>query len=191
MLEVNGRVYPPKHILSVVTGIEVNKFSGGNSTDRVFEQLGLTVRLKPLGEADIADLLEEVSQFVQETDLLEGLENMAITNSPTYTEGLRRLVSTYRYERDPQARNACIQHYGTQCDVCGFDFGEEFGAIGDGFIHVHHLTPISERDTEYIINPIKDLRPVCPNCHAMLHRRNPPYTVAELKELRRSASKHQ
>ncbi|HEM0468253.1 TPA: HNH endonuclease [Escherichia coli] len=27
------------------------------------------------------------------------------------------------------------------------------------------------------------LLPVCPNCHAMLHRRKPPFTLEELKAL--------
>lgn len=33
------------------------------------------------------------------------------------------------------------------------------------------------------IDPISDLRPVCPNCHAMLHKKNPPYTIDELREI--------
>tara|TARA_R110002050_G_scaffold54303_4_gene122942 strand:- start:29513 stop:29710 length:198 start_codon:yes stop_codon:yes gene_type:complete len=58
-----------------------------------------------------------------------------------------------------------------------------YGEIGKGFIHVHHLTPISEIGKKYQIDPINDLRPVCPNCHSMLHRRNPPISVNELKEI--------
>jgi 5-methylcytosine-specific restriction protein A len=37
---------------------------------------------------------------------------------------------------------------------------------------------------EYQVDPIADLRPVCPNCHAMLHSRRPtPLSIAELKRI--------
>lgn len=57
-------------------------------------------------------------------------------------------------------------------------YGENFG----GIIHVHHLTPISEITGKYTVDPIEDLRPVCPNCHAALHSKNPPYTIKELRD---------
>lgn len=63
-----------------------------------------------------------------------------------------------------------------------FDF---YGEIGEGFIHVHHLTPIHQIGKEYKVNYKEDLAPVCPNCHAMLHRKingNEP-TISELKEI--------
>ncbi len=60
-------------------------------------------------------------------------------------------------------------------------FEEEYGNIGKCFIHVHHLTQLADIRQGYEVNPIKDLRPVCPNCHAMLHKKNPPYTIEQLK----------
>jgi 5-methylcytosine-specific restriction enzyme A len=51
-----------------------------------------------------------------------------------------------------------------------------------GFIHVHHLTPLSSLGTDYEVDPIRDLRPVCPNCHAVLHRREPPYSPEEVQQ---------
>jgi 5-methylcytosine-specific restriction protein A len=108
----------------------------------------------------------------------------SLSSSPTrYQEGQRILVSKYQYERDPRARKACIEEQGTICVVCGFNFGEKYGHIGEGFIHVHHIVPLSERDSEYEIQPERDLKPVCPNCHTMLHRRIPPFTIQELKDL--------
>ncbi|HEK2705573.1 TPA: HNH endonuclease [Pseudomonas aeruginosa] len=62
-------------------------------------------------------------------------------------------------------------------------FGERFGELGRGFIHVHHVVPVSEIGESYEVDPIKDLIPLCPNCHAMIHRRNPPLSVDELKGL--------
>lgn len=80
------------------------------------------------------------------------------------------------------ARDKCINHYGVTCSVCDFNFEKKYGDIGEGFIHVHHLTELSSIRSEYQIDPIEDLRPVCPNCHAMLHKRNPAYTIEELRE---------
>ncbi|WP_340169122.1 HNH endonuclease [Lacinutrix sp.] len=71
------------------------------------------------------------------------------------------------------------------CQVCEFDFEKNFGEIGRGFIHVHHLREISTLRKEYIINPKTDLIPVCPNCHSMLHRKRPAYKISELKQILR------
>jgi 5-methylcytosine-specific restriction protein A len=100
----------------------------------------------------------------------------------TYAEGAGKTVTVNRYERDEGARSACIAHYGARCQVCALDFSARYGAIGEGFIHVHHLVPLSEIGRAYQVDAIRDLRPVCPNCHAMLHRQKPePYTVVELR----------
>jgi len=104
-----------------------------------------------------------------------------------FREGAVRQVSVNAYEREPKARQKCIDYYGSSCSICGFDFGRAFGQLGKGFIHVHHLRPISEIAEEYEIDPIKDLRPVCPNCHAMIHRRSPPFSLEEIKMLLKSA----
>jgi 5-methylcytosine-specific restriction endonuclease McrA len=98
-------------------------------------------------------------------------------------EGNRAVVYVNRYERDPKARAACIKLFGASCAVCGLDFSQRYGAIGDGFIHVHHLTPLSAVGLSHKINPQNDLRPVCPNCHEMLHKRSPPFSIDELKAL--------
>ncbi len=97
-------------------------------------------------------------------------------------EGAARQVTGSVYERDPRARLACLNHHGLYCFVCGFDFSESYGELGKGFIHVHHLRPLSEIRSEYEVNPITDLIPVCPNCHAMLHRRSPPLQPESLRK---------
>jgi len=96
-------------------------------------------------------------------------------------EGGRTLVQVNRFERDPKARKACIEFFRTRCIVCGFDFRKTYGEIGVGFIHVHHLRPLAMRKKKHKIDPRKDLCPVCPNCHEMLHRRQPPFSIEELK----------
>lgn len=100
-----------------------------------------------------------------------------------YVEGTATEIVQTRYERDPAARAACLAHYGLACQVCGFDFGRRFGEFGAGFIHVHHLEQLAITAQEHPVDPVKDLRPVCPNCHAMLHRRRPPLTLEELRAI--------
>lgn len=98
-------------------------------------------------------------------------------------EGQKQKVYVNAFERNPKARKQCIEHYGATCSICEFDFENTFGDIGKGFIHVHHLIPLSNLNRKYEVDPIQDLLPVCPNCHAMLHTENPPLKPEELKEI--------
>jgi|SRR5882724_10078670 len=102
-------------------------------------------------------------------------------NEQTFNEGTVTQVLQTRYERNPFAREQCLKHFGYKCSVCDFDFADFYGEIGKNFIHVHHLAQIASVKKSYSIDPTKDLRPVCPNCHAMLHRQNPAFTIEELK----------
>ena len=96
-------------------------------------------------------------------------------------EGARKQISVNTYERDRTARDKCLRHHGTSCAVCEKDMSEIYGPVAAGLIHVHHLKPLSEIKEDYRVNPIADLRPVCPNCHAVIHRRKPPYKIEEVK----------
>ena len=97
-----------------------------------------------------------------------------------YAEGKCRTVTSRTYDRSPQARQACIAHYGYNCFACGFNFGSTYGSLGETYIEVRHLRQIADVGDEYLIDPVKDLRPVCANCHRMLHRRRPPLSIEEL-----------
>jgi predicted HNH restriction endonuclease len=106
-----------------------------------------------------------------------------VTDAETLYEGAKYHITVNAYERNPEARQRCIAHYGTSCFVCGFDFGLTYGEVGHGFIHSHHLRELSDIGEQYVIDPINDLRPVCPNCHAIIHKRKPPYSIDEVKVL--------
>jgi 5-methylcytosine-specific restriction protein A len=103
-------------------------------------------------------------------------------------EGAFKQIRVNAYERNALAREKCLQRYGYLCSVCQFDFARTFGQLGKDFIHVHHIVPISEIKSEYTVDPVKDLVPVCPNCHAMIHRTNPPLLVSQLTDLLRNVS---
>ena len=104
-------------------------------------------------------------------------------------EGAVMKVNVNKYERNPKARKECVAKKGYKCLVCGKDFEATYGEIGKGFIHVHHLVPISTIGKEYELNVETDLAPVCPNCHYMLHRKDPPYTIDELRNILYESSK--
>lgn len=102
----------------------------------------------------------------------------------TFPEGACQHVYVNRYERNRKARARCIEVHGAVCKACGFDFEKAFGEIGRGFIHVHHRTPLEQITEAYEVDPVKDLVPVCPNCHAMLHKgKNEVMAVEELRQI--------
>ncbi|MDB4678703.1 HNH endonuclease [Rhodopirellula sp.] len=103
--------------------------------------------------------------------------------APTrYVEGAVKRIFVNSYERSALARKKCIEHWGLDCAVCGFNFKSQYGSFGEGFIHVHHLRDLASIGREYNVDPKEDLRPVCPNCHAMLHRQKKPLSIEELKQ---------
>lgn len=96
-------------------------------------------------------------------------------------EGALTRVAVNRYERRPSNRAAAIAAHGATCNVCGFDFAQFYGVIGEGFIEVHHRTPVSQMGDGYLLDPVKDLVPLCSNCHQMVHREEPPINTEELR----------
>ncbi|MBE0645588.1 MAG: HNH endonuclease [Bacteroidetes bacterium] len=106
-----------------------------------------------------------------------------IVSPESYYEGASRKIYVNRYERDANARKACIAHHGAECIACGFEFGKVYGERGAGFIHVHHLVPLSAIKKGYQVNPQSDLVPLCPNCHAMVHRYPETLTIDQLRDL--------
>ncbi|UPL23054.1 HNH endonuclease [Alcaligenes faecalis] len=166
-----------KNKLPAITGIIVNKLTdpnrGGipsklyftyhNRQDMDFKwQQG---QIKKAIDLDWDATLKEVGVF------LEGDFKLPEEVSETFIEGAKKTITVNSYERNSAARNACIKEHGVICVVCDFNFELTYGERGKGFIHVHHLRPLAELGQEYEVDPINDLRPVCPNCHAMLHQK--------------------
>ena len=92
-----------------------------------------------------------------------------VASGTSYVEGAVRTILVNAYERDPRARQACIAAHGATCGICGFDFGKVYGVDLAGLIHVHHLRPIASVGTAHAVDPVKDMLPVCPNCHVVIH----------------------
>lgn len=98
-------------------------------------------------------------------------------------EGASTTLLVNRYERSRLNRMLCIRHHGHRCATCNLSFQEFYGALGAEFIEVHHVVPISQLGKNYQIRPTEDLVPLCSNCHSMVHRRRPPLTPQELRDL--------
>lgn len=104
-----------------------------------------------------------------------------------------RLIESWssRRKRDPVNRARCLAVHGYRCVVCTMSFAEDYGEIGEGFIHIHHEQPLAASDdvTGSAQDPAVMMKPVCPNCHAMLHRgkdasNGEVRSIAEIKALR-------
>jgi len=117
---------------------------------------------------------------------LPGEEAGVLDADGNVVAGASKRVPVLRYETDRRARERCIAVHGTSCHVCCIDFGSAYGDFAEGYIHVHHKTPVHQAaaDGEYELDPVRDLVPVCPNCHAMLHRHpDKPCSVEKLRTL--------
>lgn len=108
---------------------------------------------------------------------------------PSFAKKISVLVN--KYERDAAKRLDCLNYFGYRCQICNFSFEEVYGELGEYFCHVHHIEPLSEVGGEHDIDPIKDLIPICPNCHGMLHRKNPALKPDELRKILQSRPKPQ
>ena len=153
---------------------------GGNSSKRIRLRLqvpGFPPDAAGRLEATLADPSAESEGIFRSPE--------EIPEGQTFSEGTLERVEVNRYERDRRARRLCLARWGYRCSVCDLDFGERYGDLGQDFIHVHHTMELSSVGPGYRVDPVNDLRPVCPNCHAMVHRHRPALTVDELRQILR------
>jgi hypothetical protein len=124
--------------------------------------------------------IREVSQAIKRALPLPAYD---ASDEIEFWEGKVRRVFLNRHERNPQAREACLKHYGTACFACGVDLTSIYGNAAEGVVHVHHLHPFSETEGSRRTDPIADLCPVCPNCHAVIHAVSPSRSIEAVKRL--------
>lgn len=103
-------------------------------------------------------------------------------------EGALSKQTYNHYERSRKNRAICLLHHGFSCAACGEEMSSKYGILGSEIIHVHHILPVSQMEKPKRIDPINDLVPLCPNCHNVVHQKNPPVPVAELREYLRSVA---
>lgn len=130
---------------------------------------------------DLKNLFEYIETEFNSSDY----PDEADTANSVFPEGGKKEVLVNKYERSPEARKKCIEIYKARCAVCDMSFGETYGEFAEGFIHVHHIKKLSETGQKYEVDPKEDLRPVCPNCHAMLHRKLADGSFLSIEMLRK------
>lgn len=100
-----------------------------------------------------------------------------------FPEGAKQRIEVNRYERDRRNRAAALAIHGYVCKACDTDLSSIYGTTAAGLIEIHHLTPVSKLSEGYCLDPASDLVPLCPNCHRVAHRRDPPFTPEELRAM--------
>ena len=151
--------------------------AGYNGAEKRVSRLKIHNELDCLNENELHD---KVSNIISEIPI--DLTETEVEYNDILWEGRRVEVQVSKYERNSYARKACIKHHGLKCKCCLYDMSELYGEIASGIIEVHHVTPISRVGENYQIDPINDLVPLCPNCHRVVHKRNPPFSIEEVKQ---------
>ena len=141
------------------------------------------LRKNPINLAPFEESLQAHLPWTSRNAVTDSILAEEIVQPSGLVEGAVRSITVNAYERNPQARRQCIDAHGTTCCICGFSFGDVYGNVAEGFIHVHHLRPLSQVNGEYVVDPVKDLRPVCPNCHAVLHLGGECRSIDEVKQM--------
>ena len=97
-------------------------------------------------------------------------------------EGEEKKYFITRRERSRRNRLLCLSIHGHRCAACQNDPTEYFTSISS-IVEVHHIEPIATLTSPRPYNPATDLVPLCPNCHRMVHTREPALSVAELRTI--------
>lgn len=185
--EIFRRDFSIGHRFITYNGLSVEMVSlnpNGGSADYGYYLIVREVTRSGLGKKTDVSAQNQIDKLYFNQDLTtEFLSSHETSDKNTYIEGAVKQVLVNKYERDLKARDECIKHYKCVCNICGFDFHQHYGTYGEGFIEVHHIKPLHQIKASYVVNPIKDLIPVCSNCHSILHRGKEPLTVTELKAI--------
>lgn len=161
--------------------VKFHAFGRWNNKNTRFTYLGVGSILSFTDNVDVEGS-NAIRMLFQLHDEAVDTDNGKAVNEPADNNGFVKVLVN-RYERDPFLREQCLEANGFKCKVCDFDFVTNYGEIGRDFCHVHHIHPLGEGGRESNIDPVHDLIPICPNCHAMLHRRTPALTPKELIEI--------
>ena len=119
-----------------------------------------------------------------EEDLAAGLDDELESFHEGQTVELRH---HFRRERNRELVRRAVEQWRAlgqlRCEVCEFDFGATYGPHGAGFIEAHHRVPLAQLPATGARTTLADLAPVCANCHRMIHRAEPPLSIAAVAQL--------
>lgn len=172
--EISNYYTFPKAVLAKVN----NKFIEKIPANRISNYWRDAVR--PIDEEIYQHIISESGLMVNQSLLNDASQGLEASFESEKTEGTKKYKYSSYYERNPKLRKQALLIHGLTCKACGLNFENKYGILGKGFIHVHHLKPISESG-ETKVNPESDMVVLCANCHAMVHRqKDRTLTIEEL-----------
>lgn len=176
--------------------VTMSRLVSGESKERIITSINKTNTeddkqkdfvLKHDFEATIIELIKEelqdqIDNATDKEKLISSWIHETFNQDRLYIEGLKNRLEEYEYfTRDPEARLKCLEYYGYKCQICGKNLEDVYGSAAKELIEVHHEKQISEGYR--VTDPIKDLKPTCPDCHTVIHSRNPMYSIEEVKNM--------
>lgn len=184
-------IQPDDLFLPPVNGVSENRYGVGDPrwiTD--FEEqlrnakVPILADYRELGqEAEITTPLSPTEPIAPVIDLSQN--EGSPDHRRAYEEGIRYQAERSFFLRNPQLIADAKREYGCICQVCRFDFAENYGDLGRSFIEMHHLNPLSERPqeewTDVIRTDLSEVSVLCANCHRMIHRRRPALSLEQLR----------
>jgi len=123
----------------------------------------------PLNEERLERIQKKESEIRESREKEKAIEGKKYKSEQTFRSRNRSLINAKKENSD------------YTCEICGFNFKEKYGDLGEEYIVAHHLELISNRK-EPSKTSLDDIVLLCENCHAMIHKENPPLTPKELKQ---------
>ena len=180
-----------KNFTFLVNGISIfdlNKEEPWNdfqiSMTRTYGNLSESMPALKIALIDLLAIILSLTNLTPE--IRSSPEKNGIDESEFKEEGSESEVLCKKYERSRFNRQLCLSYYGFRCMACNQLMAEVYGQPGTSVIHVHHIVPVSLMGGSKTLNPIRDLVPLCPNCHNVAHRKHPPYSLDELRDFLKS-----
>jgi len=128
------------------------------------------------------ELEEQLDQATDKEELISSWIDDTFGPDNLYIEGLKHRLKEYEYfTRHPEARIKCLNKYGYKCFVCGKKLEDTYGDDRKNLIEVHHEKQICKGYR--VTDPENDLKPVCPDCHTIIHSRRNMYSIEEVQKM--------
>jgi len=180
--------------------IDLSVKLAGNTTRPLLYEKGHTFGKeydlsKPLNEDELVKDLNNILDLYLELTYRGGLEAEEFTDEykPEDVEldltEQRQYKAHFRIERSSTNARKVKKALGYTCQICEFNFKKKYGEISlskkkEEFIEAHHKVQLSSLPKGEVIKfSIEDFAVLCSNCHKMVHKKNPPYTIEEMKKI--------
>ena len=121
-------------------------------------------------------------------DITENRE-ISVLDDSIVREGQLMTRSVEYRTRSRELRNTAVEYYSEsgriRCLACYFEFARAYQAIGEGVIQIHHIKPVSFMRGEPLSreDALANVRPLCANCHQMVHTKTPPIPICDLRSM--------